>query len=134
MGLGPRGEGVRASGVKDTPAESPQRKKKKKKDPKEKKEGRGRGKIYDGRHPSLAVQKELGPLFSGTGLDPKEKVRRRVLKRAQKYIKKKKSKSSSSSSSSEEEKSSSEDVLETEGINDGLYAETGSPENQKTSN
>ena len=125
MGLGPRGEGLRASGVKDTPAESPQRKKKKKKDPKQKKEGRGRGKIYDGRHPSLAVQKELGPLFSGTGLDPKEKVRRRVLKRAQKYIKKKKSKSSSSSSSSEEEKSSSEDVLETEGINDGLYAETG---------
>ena len=125
MGLGPRGEGVRPSGVKDTPAESPHKKKKKKKDPKEKKEGRGRGKIYDGRHPSLAVQKELGPLFSGTGLDPKEKVRRRVLKRAQKYIKKKKSKSSSSSSSSEEEKSSSEDVLETEGINDGLYAESG---------
>lgn len=124
MGLGPRGDGIRASGVKDAPAEAPQ-KKKKKKDPKEEKEGRAKGKIYDGRHPSLAVQKELSPLFSGTGVDPKEKVRRRALKRAQKYIKKKKSKSSSSSSSPEEEKSSSEDMLETGGSNDGLYAETG---------
>ncbi len=112
----------RQPGEEDPPV--PSSSKKEKKARKEKKEPSGRGKIHDGRHAGVAVQKELGPLFAGTGLDPKEKVRRRVMKRAQKYIKKKKSKLSSSSSTSEEKSASSENTGDFQ-VSEGLYSETG---------
>ena len=122
----PRAEGEMVPGEEDPPA-GPS-KKKPKKDVKDKKEPSGKGKMLDGRHAAVAVQKELAPLFGGTGLDPEEKVRRRVMKRAQKYIKKKKSKSSSSTTTSEEKSTSNEDGEDAQ-MNEGLYSETGRAKN-----
>ena len=52
--------------------------KKKKKKKKEKKDKH----ILDGRHPGLAGQKTTQEVFGGTALDPRERVRRRVLSKA----------------------------------------------------
>lgn len=81
-------------------ADQTQKKKKKK----EKKKAKD---VVNGRHAAVAVQKELKEIYSGTGLDPREKVRRRVLARAQKFVSRKKTKSSSSGSSSSSSSSSS---------------------------
>ena len=51
-----------------------------------------------GRAPAKAVQKEAVHLYGGTALDPKERIRKRVLKAAQKFAAKKTSKKSTSSS------------------------------------
>ena len=75
-------------------------KKKKKKDKREKD-------YTNGRHPAVAVQKDLKDVFSGTGLDPRERQRRRVLSGARKFALSKKAKSSSQSSDSNTSSSSS---------------------------
>lgn len=75
-------------------------KKKKKKDKREKD-------YTNGRHPAVAVQKDLKDVFSGTGLDPRERQRRRVLSGARKFASSKKAKSSSQSSDSNTSSSSS---------------------------
>ena len=51
---------------------------KKKKKKKKAKEAQKAKDMADGRYPALAVQKDLAVIFGGTGLDPREKVRRRV--------------------------------------------------------
>ena len=61
----------------------------------------------DGSRPMQAATKSLSALFKGTGLDPKERVRRRVSQKARKVVRKKgktedSSEGSGSSSSSEE--------------------------------
>lgn len=84
--------------------------KKKKKEKKEKKskgkdeEEDGAGVALDGSKPKAAAQKTARDLFSGTGMDPKEKVRNRVIKKARSYLRRKKD---GKSSSSEEDSSSS---------------------------
>ena len=70
----------------------------------------------DGRQPRLASMKDYDNLFAGTGLDRREKVRRRVLHRAKKAAKRKtkdKSSSGSGSSSSKETSDFGEEVEDT---------------------
>ena len=65
------------------------------------------------------MQKDAAQLFAGTGLDPREKVRKRVMKAAQRFAKKKKAKRSSSSSGSSSSSSTStteEGVAQPEGV------------------
>ena len=83
--------------------EQSDKKKKKKKKTKEKKE---KG-VLNGRHPILAGQKQAKDVFGGTALDPREKVRRRVLSKAQRFVSSKKSRSTSGSTSSDSSSSSS---------------------------
>ena len=78
--------------------------------------------LLSGRHAGRAVQKELSQLFAGTALDPKEKIRRRVLRRAQRLALKKKIRRSSSSSSGGSRSSSSSSETEVELV-EGVYAE-----------
>lgn len=52
----------------------------------------------DGTMPRQAAKKSLRALFGGTGLDPREKVRRRVAKRAKRKVRKRNKKGSSSAS------------------------------------
>ena len=54
----------------------------------------------NGRHPRTAVVKSQKALFGGTGLDPSDRVRRRVLKRARVYMQKKTKEKDTSSTSS----------------------------------
>ena len=61
-------------------AEASVDKKRKKKDKKEKKRTK---EVSEGRHPAVAAQKELRDLYAGTALDPKERIRRRILGKAQ---------------------------------------------------
>lgn len=106
--------------------ESSKKKKKKKKRAKEKKEegevGQKRGcVVLDGTRAKQACSKEPSAVFGGTGLDPEEKVRRRrVNRRAQRFMAKKgrsrKSSSSSGSSSSSSEVSLAVDVDQDETI------------------
>ena len=76
---------------------------------------------HDGRSPVSSSLKAVKVLFEGTGMDPKERVRRRVARHARRYIARKKDKSSSSSSTSQEGQSSME---EEEAHPDGLFGET----------
>lgn len=104
----------RPAGAPEEIAEAEKGKKKKKR----KKEKRGTGKeggdtterkdkvALDGTGPRAAAQKSLGDLFSGTGVDPREKVRARVARRARRYLRKK-GKESTSTSSSEEKSTES---------------------------
>lgn len=63
----------------------------------------------DGRSPMVDSIKPLESLFGGTGLDPRERVRKRVVRKARAYLKKRgKEKSSGSSSSSSATSSSKE--------------------------
>ena len=67
----------------------------------------------NGKRPRGAVTKSQEALFAGTGLDPREKVRRRVMRLAKKAVKKKskdKSSSNSRSSSTEDSPSGLEDM------------------------
>ena len=70
----------------------------------------------DGRKPRLASQKGLLSLYRGTGLDPRERVRKRVARRARKQAKRAKSDRSSSSSrtGSDEESSVGENFEDVE--------------------
>lgn len=68
----------------------------------------------DGTRPRQANQKKARMLFAGTGLDPRDKVRNRVARRARKHMKKKAEKNSSSASGSETQSSSSVDGDEVE--------------------
>ena len=63
----------------------------------------------DGRHARGAATKTLTALYAGTGLDPKERVRKRVIRRARKIAKKTKSGKSSGSSHSTEGSEASPD-------------------------
>lgn len=96
----PGGEVQREGAQQKAQGLSPEKSKKKKK---EKKRSKG---MAEGRYPSAACQKEAKSLFGGTGLDPREKVRRRVLAKAQKFVSKKRNKTSSKSSDSSESTSS----------------------------
>lgn len=85
--------------------------KKKKKAKREKKRSRsssgtGQGEVaLDGSRPRAAAVKTLATLFGGTGMDPKEKIRLRVARRAKKLGIKKESKKKSSGSSTSSTKS-----------------------------
>jgi len=100
--------------------ESSQKGSKKAKKKKKQKETRSKEeKMATGRSPARAVQKEAVHLYGGTALDPKEKIRKRVLKAAQRFAIKKKSKRSTSSSgtgSSSSSTSSAEGTTSVEGV------------------
>lgn len=99
---GPPPEGQEGlPGAKEKEASPVASKKKKKK--KEEKKSKG---VTDGRYPAVAVQKDLKDLFGGTGMDPRERVRRRVMTKAQKFISRKRTKSSAGSSNSSSSSSS----------------------------
>ena len=109
----------------DSSKERKKKKKKKKKKRKEKKKSEDseeeKKRRLDGSRPVTASQKSKAALFQGTGMDPKESVRKRVARKARKYMKKKKDKSSSSSSSSRTG-SLSDDTRED--LHDSLFGET----------
>lgn len=90
--------------VEESPKEEDEEKKKKKKDKKTKKKEKN---LEDGRHPKAASSKKLQMVFGGTGLDPTERIQKRVLRRAQKFMAKRKKRASSSSDSSDQEDGSS---------------------------
>ena len=93
------------------------KRKKSKKEKKKKRKEKGKEKeMISGRYPVTASQKEVHSLFGGTGLDPKEKVRKKVLKQAKKFLMKKGKTESSSSSSSSESSTSSQEELQPEGL------------------
>lgn len=104
--------GVQPVGGDDKSEEEKEKKKAKKKKRKERKEEE---KIYNGKRPSRAVQKDHQALYSGTGLDQKEKVRRRVMSRAKKLASRKRPKSRSSSGSGSSSSSTSVDAPPLEG-------------------
>lgn len=99
---GPLGNGGGAPGTK-------KKKIKKKEDKSQEAESSSTGEEVkmDGSNSRLAAKKDMSTLFRGTGLDPRERVRRKVARRARKSIKKRgakdnSSKSSNSSSSTED--------------------------------
>jgi len=117
----------------ETPSKKKRKKKEKEKEKKSKKE-KDRGKerrrrsstgsssgsaagviALDGTKPKIASQKTAKALYKGTGLDPSERIRTRVMRRAQKYVKKKGRRSSSGSESSSV--SSRSEGLDAEGEN-----------------
>ena len=75
----------------------------------------------DGRHPMAASQKTIRSLFAGTGMDPKERVRRRINRKAKRYLSKKSKKDASSSSTSS--RSEESDSVSEEDLVDGLFME-----------
>lgn len=85
--------------------------------------GKGQTKL-DGRHAAWAQVKDPQVIFGGTGMDPKEKVRHRVLRRAQKLVSKKTVVSSSKSSGSESKSETDEDSEDVEmKLKEGIYLE-----------
>ena len=82
-----RGDGIGEPGPAIPPEIPPvgalEDKEVKKKKKAKKKERSKEEKVNNGRKPSRAVQKDAAQLFAGTGLDPREKVRKRVMKAAQ---------------------------------------------------
>lgn len=100
-------------------AEQKEQKKKKKKKKKAKDKGE---ELVNGRHAARASVKELDQLFGGTALDPREKVRKRVLRRAQRYAARKKSRRSTSSSSKDSSSSTTSQESE-EGVTEGVFSE-----------
>ena len=73
------------------------KKKKKKKEKKAKKEEKSPSE-EDGRRPVASGTKGLMEIYAGTGMDPRPKIMKRVLKKAKKYISRKEKKEASSSS------------------------------------
>ena len=103
--------------------ESSQKGSKKAKKKKKQKETRSKEeKMATGRSPAKAVQKEAVHLYGGTALDPKEKIRKRVLKAAQRFASKKKSKRSTSSSGTGSSSSSTSSAEGTTSV-DGVFGE-----------
>ena len=76
----------------------------------------------DGRSPMVDSTKPLETLFGGTGLDPRERVRRRVVRKARAYLKKRGNEKSSGSSSSSSATSSSKEGEDQEEMS--LFQET----------
>ena len=97
-------------------------KKKKKKKKKKEKEKEDTQRIKEGRLPAKAGQKSLEQIFCGTGLDPDRSVRKRVNKKAQKFMAQKKGKGGTSSSSGSSSSSNGEDGGET-GLGDSIFDE-----------
>ena len=64
-------------------AKDKKKKKKKKKDKKDKEKAVEKKPWLSGRHPLKASNKDPEDLFGGTGLDPQERIRKRVVKKAQ---------------------------------------------------
>ena len=111
----------------DEEAKDKKKKSKKEKKEKEKKEKKKKKKAKDkssesvdlsGRTPRLASQKTMKALFSGRGLDPKEKVRMGVAKRARKVFKKAAEKDSSTSETGTDEETT--DSGKAEEVEEGL--------------
>ena len=100
------------AGHEDRIAEESEEKSKKAKKKVKKEKGKKEKERLSGKRPMSACQKELKEIFGGTGLDPKDKVRRKVLKKARKYLSKKGRSSSSGGSSSESDSKSKSDSTE----------------------
>lgn len=77
--------------------------------------------IKSGRQPARAVQKDPGHLYSGTALDPRDRVRKRVMRKAQRFAEKKRMRRSTSSSRSGSSSSSS--TTEEATATDGVFSE-----------
>lgn len=90
-------------GIEESEDSKERGKKRKKKDKKEKRKEKN---IEDGRFPKKASQKKSQALFGGTALDASEKVQKRVVKKAQRFMTRKKKGGKSSSSDSQEDGSS----------------------------
>jgi hypothetical protein len=101
----PGAEKEKRASPQDKEEESGEVKKKKKKKKNRKKEKE----VEDGKRPTVAVQKDLKAVFGGTGLDPRERVRRRVASKAQKFASRKRQKSDSGSSNGSSSSSSTEE-------------------------
>ena len=104
--------GPEAEKVSDT------EKKKRKKEKKEKKRDKGLRREVS----RLGRPKDPEGGFWGTAVDPRTKIRKRVVKKAQKYIGKKKKAKSSSNSSGSSSSSSSTGEEETRGL-EGVFME-----------
>ena len=108
------------SGVGDAPGKKEEAdtkaKKKDKKEKKRKKKEEAESETdeikVDGSNAKGAGVKRVKALFSGTGLDPKEKIRNKVTKKARRYVKKKAAHSSSSSSGKSGSKSEASETGE----------------------
>lgn len=115
LGRVPQARGESPGGEKKKEKKDKEKEKKKKKDKKEetsRKEKKKRKSVessqtsstgevaLDGTKPKSASQKNPKALYRGTGLDPSAKVRAKVMRRAQKYVKRKGRRSSSGSESS----------------------------------
>ncbi len=116
--------GLAEEAPKKEPEKDKKKRKKEKKDKKRRSEKRGSSSgqksCLDGRHPVTASQKKYQVLFAGTGLDAKERIRRRVAKKARKILSKKRGRSKSSSRSST---SSSSKSASRESEDEGLFME-----------
>lgn len=86
-----------------------------KKKNKKKKEKKEEDKVVSGKRPTKAVQKEYQDLYSGTGLDQKDRVRRRVLRKARRLAARKRAKSESSTNTESSSSESSQEVDPLEG-------------------
>ena len=94
----------------------------KKKDKKQKSEEEEEETYTNGKNPLRAGVKSLSSLFAGTGMDPRERIRNRVLKAAKRYVEKKdKKKESEHNSGSSTSSTASEDK---EAPPSGLFADT----------
>ena len=117
----------RSSGNKRKKKKKRKEKKREKSKRRERSEGKEKDKrkrrdaSHDGRSPVASSQKDLQDLFEGTGMDPRERIRLRVVRRARRFAARKKEKTSSSSSSSE---SSSRETEKEANQAEGLFKET----------
>ncbi len=74
-------------------------KSKEKKKKKDRKKEKSEEKKHDGKHPVRSSVKSPSVLFAGTGLDTRERVRKRVTKQAKKFLNKRRKKDDSSTTS-----------------------------------
>lgn len=124
MEVKPGGEGKEGSSSsskrKKKESKKERKRKKEKKEAKDKSRKEEREVDHDGRSPVASSQKSLREMYAGTGMDPRERIRLRVVRRAKKFASRKKDASSSSSSSS----GSSQQTEEREGEQaHGLFGE-----------
>ena len=85
---------------KEEKGKKKKKKGKKKKESEEEKDEESDSIAQDGTQARLACQKELRELYGGTGMDPRERVRRKVRHQAKKFLKRKADKMSSTSEDS----------------------------------
>lgn len=101
--VAPGPEAEKAPGGDPKDKKKGKKKKKKKKDKKSSSmssSSSSEGNLLSGKRPRSANVKELSQLFGGTGLDPVESTRKKVSRRAKRYLRKKSRSSSSSEESS----------------------------------
>ena len=128
-GVTPAGSGVKRPGgdreAEESSSPEVKEKKKKKKEKKEKKAKKKEKKkdkseseksSKEKLRPKTAAQKKPQALFSGTGMDGREKVRKKITKAAKRYLKKKGGKSESSGGSDDTGSSSTGVCLEDENV------------------